>query len=260
VWLTALFPAALFHSAVYAEGLFLLLSVGAVYAARRDLWAWAGVLGALAAATRSAGIVLLVVLVGLHLRARRRPTRDLAWLGLVPLGLAAWCAWLAWAGLGWTASFDAQAVWLRELGAPFSAVPPAVEAAWAGVRQLGSGSRERIFYPEAGGDPFQVARMNLMLLGFLVLGVAALAGTLRRLPLAYGLYALAALALPLSTPVGPQPLMSLPRFLAVLFPLFLWGGWWLDRRGPRMRIAVYGTSMALLALFAGIFASWRWIS
>jgi len=260
VWLTALFPMAFFHSAVYAEGLFLLLSVGAVYAARREAWAWAGVLGGLAAATRSAGVVLLVALVALHLRAHPRPTRAAAWLALVPAGLAAFCSWLWWRGLGPTAPFDAQAVWLREPGLPFSAVPPAVEAAWAGARQLLSGSREVVFFPRAGGDPFGVARMNLMLLGFLVLGAVALAGTLRRLPAAYGLYALAALALPLSTPVGPQPLMSLPRFEAVLFPLFMWGGWWVSRRGRRAQVAVYGSSALLLALFAGLFASWRWVS
>lgn len=260
VWLTALFPMAFFHSAVYAEGLFLLLSVGAVYAARRDLWAWAGALGGLAAATRSAGVVLLVALVLLHLRAHRRPTPDATWLALVPLGLGAFCAWLGWRGLGWTASFDAQAVWMRDLGAPFSAVPPALEAAWAGGRQLLSGSRDEVFFREAGGDPFQVARMNLMLLGFLLLGVAALAGALRRLPAAYGLYALAALALPLSTPVGPQPLMSLPRFEAVLFPLFMWGGWWVGRRGAVGQAVVYGTSAALLALCAGLFATWRWVA
>jgi hypothetical protein len=260
VWLTALFPLAFFHSAVYAEGLFLLLSVGAVYAARRDCWAWAGVLGGLAAATRSAGVVLLVALALLHLRAHPRPTRDVAWLALVPLGLGAFCAWLWWRGLGWTASFEAQSVWLRDLGAPFSAVPPAIEAAWAGLRQLLSGSREVVFFPEAGGDPLQVARMNLMLLGFLVLGAAALVGALRRLPAAYGLYALAALALPLSTPVGPQPLMSLPRFEAVLFPLFMWAGWWVSRRSAPARLGVYATSAALLALFAGLFATWRWVA
>jgi hypothetical protein len=260
VWLTALFPMAFFHSAVYAEGLFLALSVGAVYAARRDAWAWAGVLGGLAAATRSAGVVLLVALVALHVRAHPRPTRQVAWLALVPLGLGAFCAWLWWRGLGWTASFDAQSVWLRQLGAPFSAVAPALEAAWAGGRQLLSGSRETVFYPEAGGDPLQVARMNLMLLGFLLLGLGALVGALRRLPAAYGLYALAALALPLSTPVGPQPLMSLPRFEAVLFPLFMWGGWWVSRRGAVARGLVLGTSAGLLALFAGLFASWRWVA
>ena len=41
------------------------------------------------------------------------------------------------------------------------------------------------------------------------------------------MYVLAALALPLSYPVTAQPLMSLPRFLLVLFPLGIWLAAWL---------------------------------
>ncbi len=63
---------------------------------------------------------------------------------------------------------------------------------------------------------------NLMLFAFLLVAVPALIGVLRALPLAYGVYVLAALALPLSEPVSGQPLMSLPRFLVVLFPLAIW--------------------------------------
>ena len=87
----ALFPGSLYCSMVYSEALFLALSLGAVYAARTGRWAWAGALGALGAATRSAGVVLLVPLVLLWWAHSRR-ARDGAWLALVPLGLAAFCA------------------------------------------------------------------------------------------------------------------------------------------------------------------------
>src|SRR5918997_3004064 len=60
--LLALFPAAVFFGAPYSESLFLLLSVGAFYAARTDRWAWAGACVAGAAATRSSGILLLLPL------------------------------------------------------------------------------------------------------------------------------------------------------------------------------------------------------
>ena len=56
------------------------------------------------------------------------------------------------------------------------------------------------------------------------------------LPLAYGVYVIAALALPLSYPVASQPLMSLPRFLVVLFPLSIWLAAWLAEH-PRARSA-----------------------
>src|SRR4051812_6048519 len=78
----ALSPMSFFFSAVYSESLFLALSAGALLAARRGRWWWAGALGACAAATRSAGVVLLVPLALLAWRPlsegggpRRHPAR-----------------------------------------------------------------------------------------------------------------------------------------------------------------------------------------
>src|SRR3954449_7787516 len=75
VLLIAVFPGALWFGAPYSESLFLLLSLGAFYAARTERWWLAGLLAALAAATRSAGLVLLVPLLVLWWRTRpRRPS------------------------------------------------------------------------------------------------------------------------------------------------------------------------------------------
>ena len=60
VLVMAFAPMAFFFSAVYSESLYLALSVGVFWAARHGRWWLVGVLGALAGATRSAGIVLLV--------------------------------------------------------------------------------------------------------------------------------------------------------------------------------------------------------
>src|SRR5919107_6130312 len=60
--LLAVFPAALYFGAPYSESLFLLLAVGAFYAARTGRWAWAGAAACGAAATRSAGILLVLPL------------------------------------------------------------------------------------------------------------------------------------------------------------------------------------------------------
>lgn len=259
VWLLACYPAALFLSAVYAESLFLLLSAGAVYAARTDRWWWAGALGALASATRSAGVVLLVALALLWWASARRRPRDLAALVLVPAGVAAYCAGLALAGLDASAPFDAQEQWFRSFAGPFVGAWDGTVAAWDGARQLLSGSRTPVYFEQAGGDPYVNAAHNLELFAALVTAVPMVVGALRRLPLAYGAYAVAALALPLSYPVEPQPLMSLPRFVAVLFPLFLWLGWWAARARWRLP-AVAGVLLALQAVAAGSFATWHWVA
>jgi hypothetical protein len=86
----------------------------------------------------------------------------------------------------------------------------------------------------------------------------ALVGVLRRLPAAYGAYVAAALALPLSFPVGPQPLMSLPRFLAVLFPLFMWLA--LVCRTPRRRMVVLGLMTLGLCAYTARYATWHWVA
>ncbi|MBW3652014.1 MAG: hypothetical protein KY433_00180, partial [Actinobacteria bacterium] len=267
VLVTALFPMSFFFSAVYSESLFLALSIGAIYAARRERWAWAGALGLLAATTRSAGVLLLVPLAMIYLwdtgrpslRAMRPLRADALWLALVPLGLAAYCGFLALDGHDPLAPFDAQEVWFRSFAGPFAGAWDGLVAAVQGARQLLSGAREPVYFTAAGGDPFVAARHNIHLLVWLALALVAVVGVLRRLPAAYGAYVVAALALPLSYPVGPQPLMSLPRFVAVLFPLAIWLALWMTGRAMRERLVLAAFAVAL-AVYTGIFATWHWVA
>jgi hypothetical protein len=259
VVLLAVFPGALWFGAPYSESLFLLLSVGAFYAARTGRWWVAGALAALAAGTRSAGIVLVVPLLVLWWRSRPRRASALGWIALAPLGLVAYSLYLAAAVGDGFAYLHLQDVWFRSFAGPFGGVWDGLVAAWDGLRQLASGSRAHVYFTAAGGDPIDVAWHNLELFGFLVLGTVAVVGVLRRLPLAYGAYVLAALALPLSFPVGPQPLMSLPRFLAVLFPLFMWLALVLGERAVARRLVVTVSTLGLIA-FTARYATWHWVA
>jgi len=71
VMLIAFSPMAFFFSAVYTESLFLALSVGCIYLARRGRWWAAGLLGGLAAASRNTGVLLAVPLLLLYLYGPR---------------------------------------------------------------------------------------------------------------------------------------------------------------------------------------------
>ncbi len=253
----AFFPMSFFLSAVYSEALYLALSVGAFLAARSGRWAWVGLLGGCAAATRSAGIVLLLPLFIVWWKQRERRTADLAWLALVPAGLLAYVAGLEIAGLDPLAPFDAQEVWFRSFAGPFVGAWDGAVAAFQGSRQLLSGAREPVYFTAAGGDPYLAARHNIELFAWLVLLLPAVVGVLRRLPIEYGAYLVAALALPLSYPVAPQPLMSFPRFACVLFPLAIWAALWCDGHRWRGRVLL-GAGAVGLAVYTGIFATWHW--
>jgi hypothetical protein len=258
VLLVAFFPAAFFFSAVYSESLFLLVSVGAFLAARNGRWAWAGALGGLAALTRNSGVLLLVPLAILFFQQERYGRRRQAlWLALVPLGLALYLCWSAIALDDVFAPYHAQALWLRHFE-PLGAIAGGARAAWLGLRQLVHGSPTPRYFGENGGDPFQVAGDSLMLFGFLVFAVIACVGALRRLPLAYGAYAAVALAMTLSYPLDAQPLMSLPRYMAVLFPLHMYVARWAGERGGVERAV--GVSAVLLGLFAAHFAHWGFVA
>jgi hypothetical protein len=287
VMLIAFCPISFFFSAVYSESLFLALSLGAIFEARMGRWATAGLLGALGAAERSTGVILVVPIALLFLygpradrppgpaaasaQARVRPGAgwrrvlprypiepQIAWTLLVPVGLLAYLGYLALSIGNGLAPLHAQTLWFHHFAGPFGGVWDGAVAAWDGLRQLVHGSAVPVYFTPAGGDPLTVAGINLMLFAFLVLGAFAIIGTLRRLPIAYGAYVLAALALPLSDPVTPQPLASLPRYEVVLFPIFMWGAAWLEDRG--WSDSGVAGSAVLLGLFTAMFATWRFVS
>ena len=292
VLLTAFAPVAFFFSAVYSESLFLALSVGVFWSARKGRWWLAGLLGALAAATRSTGLVLLLPVALLYLygpredrapdrsaarlrRARRgeragtrlagrlspryRLRADVLWLALIPLGGGAFSLWLALGGGDGLSPFHTQVVWGRHFAGPYLGIWDGLQAGFDGVRQLLSFQRQHVYFPQTGGSPFVTASHNLILLGFLVAAIPALVAAVRRLPAAYAAYAIAALALPLSYPVTPQPLMSLPRFLLVLFPLTIGVASWLSEH-PRAVRPLLVLSTLLMVFFLCQFATWHWVA
>jgi hypothetical protein len=256
--LLSVFPAAVFFGAPYAESMFLLLAVAAFLSARTDHWAWAGAAAAGAAATRSSGVLLLVPLVMLWWTSRGRGARDAAWLALVPLGLAAYALFLGLTQGDALRFLDVQDAWSRELTVPLGGAWDGLTAAWDGLRQLASGQKDVVYFEVAAGDPYRIAAINIMLFGTLVFAVTACAGVLRRLPAPYGAWVAVSLLLPLTFPVKPQPLMSLPRFGAVLFPMFMWLALWCEERRATERTAAI--SAVGLGLFTAQYASWHWIS
>jgi Mannosyltransferase (PIG-V) len=255
---TALFPTAFFFSAIYTESLFLALTVGAFYFARRERWALAALCGALAAATRNTGVLLLVPL-ALMPRARRR---DAAWLAAIPAGLVAVLAYWAHRG-NWKAPFDAQRFWDRS----FSPLGGLLHGSWDAVvsfGQLVAGPAHHVLTtptPAQNGIlsvPTTLATVNLTDFAFVAFAVVGCVGAARRLPLAYPAYGAVGIAAAVSAPTKFEPLMSMPRYAAVLFPAQMWlAAWAVDRGRLNQTLTVCAAALALLT---AEFAGWRWVA
>jgi hypothetical protein len=234
----AIFPTAFFLMAPYTEAPFLLLSLAAFWFARRDRWGLAALAGALAALTRSIGILLLPALAVEAFMQWRAQGRTLAPRLLAALAVAVGpLLYFAY----WRVHFHdalapihAQKGWQREWTLPTT-------SAWEALRLAG-----RL------GSYWLV---DVLVVGVIV--VAVIAG-IRVLRLSYLTYAGLSLLLPLLDPFPPRPLLSMPRFVAVIFPAF----WVIGRAVERRRLPeplVVGTFAAGWSLCVVLFINWHFI-
>lgn len=254
----AFFPTAFFLNAPYTEALFLAFAVGSLWAmyVRRDLLL-AGILGALAAATRNLGVLLLVPLLYEWLRSRREfGWRGLLETALVPTGFLGYVAFL-WSRFGDPLFFARQQsqYWGRGLTNPLETLQNAWIDAGEGLRYVLDPAT--LFLDPASGSAleasgvvnvvFLVLLLVLMVIGFFVL------------PPELSLYSFIVVLLHVLTPSPLIPLLGLPRFVLEAFPLFLVLGSLLSRNRPALVLWLFvsgGLGMALTALFV----TWRWVA
>ena len=233
----AIFPTSFFFLAPYTESLFLLLSLLAFRESRHDRWGRVAVFGALAALTRSVGILLVPALLVEAIWAgraggRRALSARLAGAAAIALGPLCWFAWWGLAHGNWLAPLDAQQHWGRELQPPWVSLGRAADLAWS----------------------FQSYwLLDLLIVSLAFVGFALAIPALRRSEMTYGALSL---LLPLCDPFWDRPLLSAPRFAVVVFPA-LWGlsGVGLGRKLPEpLVVSVLAAGWAISAV---LFVNWR---
>ena len=241
VLLVAVFPYALFFSAVYTESLFFLLTVSAFYTMRRGRLARAGVCGLLAGLTRPNGWWLAVPLACLVLWPTDRestdetgplPLRPALLAACAPLiGTAIFCLYLQIRFADALAWVHGQVAWGLPLFGRWPAPDPIPVQSDLEVR-----STEWVVY--AGN------------IAAFVTAVVAIRPVTRRLGVAYGLW----IAVNVFPPLAGHLFLSMGRFVSVLFPVFFW----LAESIPTSRLwRVTGALAAAQALLAMWFFLWR---
>jgi hypothetical protein len=250
----AFYPYAIFFFAGYTESLFVLLALGIFLLLRRQqmrYWWLAGLLGALATATRSTGIVLMVPIFVVALQrywlgAQFRLTswwqklHSLAPMLLVPLGLGAYMAYLAVTQGNPLLFSSVESEWHRHFELP-----------WVGFIQAVSQT-----YPP-GGPNYSASNFPDVI--FTLIPLIMLVVGWKRLPLHYTLFGVAVAVFSLSFPsLTQEPLTSVPRYLIIIFPMFIIFALW--SKFPRFDRLYLTTSVALFALNVILFTSHRWVA
>jgi len=226
VLLLALYPSALVFTSAYADGLFLALSAGSLYAAMRERPWLAGALGGLAVSTRFVGLALLPPLLFL-LWPRGRSLRELlrpAPLLLIPAAVAVYAAYLDHRfGDPFQFVHSLDRYWQRHTSwlGPLGGLWDSLTAGYHGVAEI------LLHLPRALGEPTgyshldQLGALNAIQLGVLLPALWLTWVAWRRLGRALGLYAVAVAVFLLSSTVDAFPLASFPRYLLADFPVFI---------------------------------------
>ena len=253
----AVYPMSLFLQAVYSESVFLLVALAAFLAAERRRFVLAGCCCGLALLARPTGIAVLVGVALLAWRGRRLPgvgavvAPAAALFALFPLTL-----WIE--GRQPFAFVHVERLWYRHTATlgPLGGLWEAARTTWISLEQLTVGSPTHTYGPAVGADHF--AALNLEATAFFLVATALSIVAWRRLGAPYGLMALIAVVAPVATPAVDQPLLSMPRFTLVAFPIFI--ALAQVCASPRAERAVVGASAALLGVATVQWALWQFVS
>jgi hypothetical protein len=254
----ALFPSAFFLNAVYTESLFLLATIGTIWAlhVRRSLVA-ACIFAYFAMLTRNVGLVLLVPLAWHWFQQRR----ELGWrstllVGFSVSGLAAYMFYL-WQVRGDPLYFAVaqRETWGRAFTNPIDTLGKAWTTGVFGARYA---FHPHVMFDGTNPEPaFKAAdTFNLILLFVLVFVLVLAVG---RLPFDLWLYSALVMAAPMLTPSPFWALTSFSRYFLAAFPLFCVIGLELSRR-PILRWAILAASATWGVYLTLLFVTWRWVA
>lgn len=226
-------PVSFFLSVAYTESTFLLLSVGALLAARQGKWLVAGLCGGCLSATRAPGLVIGAPLFaeyllqwrerGAELRAFFRPR--LLWLALLPAGLLIYMLYFYLQRGDFFLPMHAQARgWEKALSFPW----------------------QTFLWPRSF-PPSHVPLYQAIVAAAIILTAA---GFFLKLRVSYLVYAVVALLFYLAW----GSLEGLPRYVSILFPIHIILAA-LSSRWPWMYEPLLAFSVALLGLCTVLFAN-----
>ncbi len=202
------FPTSFFFASIYSESLFLLLSLLTFYFARKRQWLLTGIFGALLCATRIIGIAILPALIYEFWRADKKNNSRLIKifsLGLIPLGLISYMFFNLFRWGNAFHFFLAQGQIANERSVTSIVLP---------VQTIIRYGKILLTIP-ATQFSFWMALFEL--LTFVITAILFFAAWRKKIRGSYLIYAIIAFLIPTFS----GTFSALPRYVLVLFPLFI---------------------------------------
>ena len=237
VWFFLIFPTAYYLHIGYTESLFLAFTFGAIFAARKERWWLAGVLGALSWATRANGIILLPTLAieaGHQWYVQKRWRWQWLWIAFVPAGFAIYLL------LNWRISGDPFAFlkMRKELFHMSFSWP------WIGIKSaIGNMQRTPNQAEIVGGEEFFATMLML---------VCAIISWIKMRP-SYATWITGNWILLVSVTF----IESMPRYALSMFPIFIFFGMLTKSRFWFGVVTFW--SILFLAIFSSLFIRGWWV-
>jgi Gpi18-like mannosyltransferase len=238
VFFFSIFPTAYFLHAGYTESTFLALTISSFYYARKERWWLACVIGMLATATRITGIVLVPALLIEYLAQKgfklRNLKKDSLWLVLVPIGFICYLTlnYLVYDDPLKFLHFQKEN-WHERAVFPWQGFL----AAWEGIWMV------------------KASAMTIYGWAQVICAVLGLFFTIYSFfyfRISYSIYMLLTLLIVTSASFW----MSLPRFVATMFPMFI--AFSLVGKREEVNYAITFFSILFYGLFLALFVQGRW--
>lgn len=249
VILLLVFPTSFYFASFYTESLFFSLAVWSFYFARKRKWVYSGLLGVLATATRLVGIALipaLIVETWIQMKKNKNSLNLSMILGLllIPVGIFIYMYYLKVKTGDPLEFFHSVGIFGQQRSASLVILP-------------------QVFYryifkiiPYINYDYFPVVFTTFLELitAIVFLGISIIA--FFKLRLSYAIY----LALGYLTPTLSGSFSSLPRYVLILFPAFIIGALFLNKKSKLVKITIIGFLLILLGIATALFTRGYWVS
>jgi Gpi18-like mannosyltransferase len=236
VWFLFIFPTSYFLHIGYTESLFLMLTLGSIYLARKDRWALAGVFGAFACLTRPNGVILLPVLAveaAEQFWTTRRWRWQWLWIAVPGFGFAGYLMLNHYVtGNAFAFVTLQKQFFFKSLASPLTGINTAV----------GAVSRA----------PAEAEMVGMQELIFIMLGLVCTIFSWVKLRLSYSLWMTGNWLIFVSVSF----VLSVPRYTLTMFPIFILFSMLAERRVWLGVITVW--SIIYFSFFSSVFAWGRW--